>query len=45
MDPSVANSSQSNPRVYTGTDNFYNLLIEGDVFVDKSLFIKEFLTK
>ncbi|MEO1218915.1 MAG: AAA family ATPase, partial [Bacteroidota bacterium] len=30
-------------RVYTGTDNFYNLLIEGDVFVDKSLFIKEFL--
>ncbi|MEO1300697.1 MAG: AAA family ATPase, partial [Bacteroidota bacterium] len=31
------------PRVYTGTDNFYNLLIEGDVFVDKSLFIKEFL--
>ncbi|MEO1219069.1 MAG: AAA family ATPase [Bacteroidota bacterium] len=34
---------KSNPRVYVGTDNLYNLLIEGDVFVDKSLFIKEFL--
>ncbi|MEO1301369.1 MAG: AAA family ATPase, partial [Bacteroidota bacterium] len=43
MDNSVTNSPKANPRVYTGTDNFYNLLIEGDVFVDKSLFIKEFL--
>ncbi|MEN0016516.1 MAG: AAA family ATPase, partial [Bacteroidota bacterium] len=43
MDASITNSPKSSPRVYTGTDNFYNLLIEGDVFVDKSLFIKEFL--
>ncbi|MEO1301192.1 MAG: AAA family ATPase [Bacteroidota bacterium] len=43
MDRSINHTPKSNPRVYTGTDNLYNLLIEGDVFVDKSLFIKEFL--
>ena len=43
MDPKVTHATTPKPRVYTGTENFYNLLIEGDVFVDKSLFIKEFL--
>ncbi|MEO1219091.1 MAG: AAA family ATPase [Bacteroidota bacterium] len=31
------------PKVYTGIDSFADLLLESDVFVDKSLFIQEFL--
>ena len=31
------------PEICTGTDSFDELLLESDVFVDKSLFIKEFL--
>ncbi|MEO1301359.1 MAG: AAA family ATPase, partial [Bacteroidota bacterium] len=31
------------PEICTGTDRFDKLLLESDVFVDKSLFIKEFL--
>ena len=30
-------------QIYTGTDDFSKLLLESDVWVDKSLFIKEFL--
>ncbi|MEN0016686.1 MAG: hypothetical protein AAF706_03670, partial [Bacteroidota bacterium] len=29
--------------IYTGTDRFDKLLLGSDVFVDKSLFIQEFL--
>ena len=31
------------PRIFTGTDSFAELLTRSDVFVDKTLFIKEFL--
>ena len=31
------------PKIYTGTNSFAELLMKSDVFVDKSLFIKEFL--
>ncbi|MEL6152934.1 MAG: AAA family ATPase, partial [Bacteroidota bacterium] len=31
------------PDIYTGTDDFADLLLNSNVFVDKSLFIKEFL--
>ncbi|MEN0016681.1 MAG: AAA family ATPase, partial [Bacteroidota bacterium] len=45
MDPSVTDSitPKANPRVYTGVDTFAELRIDSDVFVDKSLFIQEFL--
>ncbi|MEO1300915.1 MAG: AAA family ATPase, partial [Bacteroidota bacterium] len=35
--------TNANPRVYTGVDTFDELRIDSDVFVDKSLFIQEFL--
>ncbi|WP_239832566.1 AAA family ATPase, partial [Rickettsia endosymbiont of Culicoides newsteadi] len=31
------------PRMFVGTDDFYDLLINSDIFVDKSLMIKELL--
>ena len=31
------------PEIPVGTDNFAKLLSQGNVFVDKSMFIKEFL--
>ncbi|MCC8371975.1 MAG: AAA family ATPase, partial [Rickettsia endosymbiont of Pseudomimeciton antennatum] len=31
------------PRMFVGTDDFYDLLINSDIFVDKSLMIKEML--
>ncbi|MEO1301531.1 MAG: AAA family ATPase, partial [Bacteroidota bacterium] len=43
MGNSVTNSPKANPRVYTGVDTFAELRIDSDVFVDKSLFIQEFL--
>ncbi|MEO1219345.1 MAG: AAA family ATPase [Bacteroidota bacterium] len=36
-------SASIQPEICTGTDSFDELLLESDVFVDKSLFIKEFL--
>ncbi|ROT47059.1 hypothetical protein EDM02_04165 [Candidatus Cardinium hertigii] len=33
------------PRIRTGTDDFKNLLLHSDVFVDKSLLIQELLTE
>ncbi|MEO1219372.1 MAG: AAA family ATPase, partial [Bacteroidota bacterium] len=36
-------SSSIQPKICTGTDRFDKLLLKSDVFVDKSLFIKEFL--
>ena len=33
----------TNPEINVGTDNFADLLLTSDVFVDKSMFIKEFL--
>ena len=33
----------TNPEINVGTDNFADLLLASDVFVDKSMFIKEFL--
>lgn len=31
------------PQIYTGTDDFAELLLKSNVWIDKSLFIKEFL--
>jgi Predicted AAA-ATPase/PD-(D/E)XK nuclease superfamily len=31
------------PRMFVGTDDFYDLLLNSDIFVDKSLMIKELL--
>ncbi|MEL6152854.1 MAG: AAA family ATPase, partial [Bacteroidota bacterium] len=36
-------SMSTHPDIYTGTDDFADLLLNSNVFVDKSLFIKEFL--
>ena len=33
----------NNPEINVGTDNFAKLLLQSSVFVDKSMFIKEFL--
>ena len=33
----------TNPEINVGTDNFAKLLLQSNVFVDKSMFIKEFL--
>ena len=33
----------TNPEIHVGTDNFAKLLLNSNVFVDKSMFIKEFL--
>ncbi|MEN0016028.1 MAG: AAA family ATPase, partial [Bacteroidota bacterium] len=38
-------SSSVQPEICTGTDRFDKLLLESDLFVDKSLFIKEFLER
>ncbi|MEO1219698.1 MAG: hypothetical protein AAFV97_04380, partial [Bacteroidota bacterium] len=38
-------SASTQPEICTGTDSFDELLLESDVFVDKSLFIKEFLER
>ncbi|MCC8372202.1 MAG: ATP-binding protein [Rickettsia endosymbiont of Pseudomimeciton antennatum] len=35
--------SNTPPRMRTGTDEFYDLVVNSDVFVDKSLMIKELL--
>ena len=40
--PSCATAITS-PRIYTGTSFFDDLVLNSDVFIDKSLFIKEFL--
>ena len=34
---------RTKPRIYVGTDSFAKLLLESNVFVDKSLLIQEFL--
>ncbi|MCC8371959.1 MAG: AAA family ATPase, partial [Rickettsia endosymbiont of Pseudomimeciton antennatum] len=36
-------NTNSQPRMFVGTDDFYDLLINSDIFVDKSLMIKELL--
>ena len=33
----------TSPEINVGTDKFADLLLTSDVFVDKSMFIKEFL--
>ncbi|MEO1219380.1 MAG: AAA family ATPase, partial [Bacteroidota bacterium] len=43
-DPGRASASVQ-PEICTGTDRFDKLLLESDLFVDKSLFIKEFLER
>ncbi len=35
------NSTVNQPKILTGTDDFKTLLLNSDVFVDKSLLIKE----
>ncbi len=47
-DPDTANQDiyvkgSTFPRIRTGTDEFYDLVVNSDVFVDKSLMIKELL--
>ncbi|WP_425360488.1 MULTISPECIES: AAA family ATPase [unclassified Candidatus Tisiphia] len=37
------NNINYQPRMFVGTDDFYDLLINSDIFVDKSLMIKELL--
>ncbi|WP_341753135.1 MULTISPECIES: AAA family ATPase [unclassified Candidatus Tisiphia] len=37
------NHNNYQPRMFVGTDDFYDLLINSDIFVDKSLMIKELL--
>ncbi|WP_250311567.1 AAA family ATPase [Rickettsia endosymbiont of Oedothorax gibbosus] len=37
------NNINYQPRIFVGTDDFYDLLLNSDIFVDKSLMIKELL--
>ncbi|WP_341754994.1 AAA family ATPase [Candidatus Tisiphia endosymbiont of Ptychoptera albimana] len=37
------NNGNYQPKMFVGTDDFYDLLINSDIFVDKSLMIKELL--
>ncbi|WP_250310901.1 AAA family ATPase [Rickettsia endosymbiont of Oedothorax gibbosus] len=37
------NNINYQPRMFVGTDDFYDLLLNSDIFVDKSLMIKELL--
>ena len=39
----INNSNANQPKILTGTDDFKTLLLNSDVFVDKSLLIKEVL--
>ena len=41
--PSAIESTTTTPRILTGTDDFKKLLLHSDVFVDKSLLIKEII--
>ncbi|MEO1301396.1 MAG: AAA family ATPase, partial [Bacteroidota bacterium] len=43
MQPPTPTSAIVPPRIYTGTGSFAELVLKSDVFVDKTLFIKEFL--
>jgi predicted nicotinamide N-methyase len=43
MKEETHNNINYQPRVFVGTDDFYDLLINSDIFVDKSLMIKELL--
>jgi hypothetical protein len=42
-DQDIYMESNTPPRMRTGTDEFYDLVVNSDVFVDKSLMIKELL--
>ncbi|WP_425360119.1 AAA family ATPase [Candidatus Tisiphia endosymbiont of Ceraclea dissimilis] len=39
----IVKDNNKPPRMRVGTDEFYDLLINSDVFVDKSLMVKELL--
>ncbi len=39
----IVKANNKPPRMRTGTDEFYDLIVNSDVFVDKSLMIKELL--
>ncbi|WP_341748702.1 AAA family ATPase [Candidatus Tisiphia endosymbiont of Sialis lutaria] len=43
MKEQTSNNINYQPRMFVGTDDFYDLLINSDIFVDKSLMIKELL--
>ncbi|WP_425362809.1 AAA family ATPase [Candidatus Tisiphia endosymbiont of Hybos culiciformis] len=39
----IVNSNNKPPKMRTGTDEFYDLVVNSDVFVDKTMMIKELL--
>ncbi|MCC8372067.1 MAG: AAA family ATPase, partial [Rickettsia endosymbiont of Pseudomimeciton antennatum] len=39
----TTNANSKPPKMMVGTDEFYDLLVNSDIFVDKSLMIKELL--
>ena len=43
MKENTSTTMSTEPEIPVGTDNFAKLLSQGNVFVDKSMFIKEFL--
>ena len=43
MKQNSSTTMSNKPKIYVGTDSFAKLLLESNVFVDKSLFIQEFL--
>ena len=43
MKQDTSTTMNTEPEILVGTDNFDDLLLSGNIFVDKSMFIKEFL--
>ena len=43
MKANISTTMNTEPEILVGTDNFDDLLLSGNIFVDKSMFIKEFL--
>ena len=43
MKQDTSTTMNPQPEIPVGTDNFAKLLSQGNVFVDKSMFIQEFL--
>ena len=43
MKENTSTTMSTEPEIPVGTDNFDDLLLSGNIFVDKSMFIKEFL--
>ena len=43
MKQDTSTTMNPQPEIPVGTDSFDDLLLSGNIFVDKSMFIKEFL--